>query len=229
MSKKKNNRFAKKADKKEAILKATQALDTKHNAKNTLLETGKNLVIGVIGGGLAGAAIGKPSLLIGLGITGLGHYFDQELVTMFGIGVMAANGFEKQPSVQGLSGMDGVKERVTAYKDNFVEKLYIHIQQMPEKKNEKKGTDGLGEIQFFNHQLDVEEMRKIENELKQELDHLDHIEKQIENSGLLHMQKTGMDMEEVANKLPQEQHENSQQEEQPQTHDDNEEPIDHIL
>jgi hypothetical protein len=171
----------------------TKGLPTKHNVKNTLLETGKNLIVGVVGGGIAGAAIGKPSLLIGLGITGLGHYFEQELATMFGIGVMAANGFQKQ-NLQGLSGMDGVKERLEAYKDNFSEKLFIHLIA---KKKGKDGTDGLGAVKIFNYKDDLANMRKISDELQQELDNLDHIEKQIESSGLLHMHNNNMNVDEL--------------------------------
>ncbi|MFI5195715.1 MAG: hypothetical protein ACHQD8_01375 [Chitinophagales bacterium] len=231
MSKKKDNRYVKNAAKKEAIHKITKALDTKHDVKNTLVETGKNLVVGVIGGGLAGAAIGKPSLLAGLGITGLGHYFDQELITMFGIGVMAANGFQKQnaPGVAGigslgLTGMDGIKERLNAYKDNFSEKLFIHIHQLPAKKDNKKGTEGLGAVQFFNYQHDVDQMRKISDELKQELDHLDHIEKQIESSGMEHLHKTGMSVDEAEEQLPPQ-----QQETEENDREQSAEMSDHIL
>ena len=75
MSKKKN-RYSQKAKKKHFLSGMNEELPTKGNAKNTLLETGKDILIGVVGGGLIGAIIGKPSLAVGIITTGAGHYTD---------------------------------------------------------------------------------------------------------------------------------------------------------
>ena len=193
----KKNQYAAKAKKADIISGMTHELPTKDNVKNTLLETGKDLLIGVVGGGLVGAAIGKPSLLIGLGITGAGHYTGNHLGTLFGIGLMAANGFQKSKTVEGLEGMDiqSVKDRMTAYKDNFIEKTYLDkVLPMKGEGKSKEETNGFGSLQFFNYPND---MNGAYNELNNELSALDSIEKQIERSGMAHMERTGMNMGDI--------------------------------
>ncbi|HYD23027.1 MAG TPA: hypothetical protein VEB40_16200 [Flavipsychrobacter sp.] len=181
-AKSKKNRYTKKA-KKASILGNMQKLPTKGDVKNTLLETGKDLLIGVIGGGLVGAAIGKPSLLIGLGLTGAGHFMDNRLATIFGIGIMASNGFQSK-SVDGLDGVGGVKERITAYKDSFSEKLFIDKLL---KRN--SGTSGFGNLQYFNYQNEA--ALTGDYELSGDLAALDSIERQIEESGMRQLQMQG--------------------------------------
>ena len=44
-------------------------------------------------GGFAGAAIGRPSLLIGLVASGAGHYLENKLLSSLGMGLMASNNF----------------------------------------------------------------------------------------------------------------------------------------
>jgi hypothetical protein len=205
MSKKKKNSYEKKAKKSKMMHHITDRLPTANNVKNTLLETGKDLVIGVLAGGLTGAAIGKPSLLVGLGISGIGHYTDHKLISLFGLGVMASNGFQNK-SVSGLSGMDGVKERIAAYKDNFAEKLYItHI--LP------KSMNGLnGKVQFFNYADDIDELR---TELDAELKTLDRIEQEIEKSGVSHARNTGVNLDEsdssIDNDIDDEEYDNEEE------------------
>lgn len=175
--KKKNNRYNNQAKKKSIMQKMGKGLDTKGSVKNTVLETGKDLLIGVIGGGLVGAAMGRASLGVGAIITGAGHYADNKLAAIFGMGMMAANGFQKSKGVNGLEGMDGVKERLNAYKDNFAEKLFI------DKLISKKvvSANGVGEVQFFTYPSSV----------SNDLAALDYIENKITESGLQQMQMTG--------------------------------------
>jgi hypothetical protein len=144
---KKKNRYQKKATKKHFLSGMNEGLPTKGNAKNTLLETGKDILIGVLGGGLIGAVIGKPSLVVGIVTTGVGHYTNNKLVQIFGIGIMAANGFQKSGTVSGLEGLAGVKERIKAYKESMSEKLYL------DKILKKKAaaTNGVGELQYFTY------------------------------------------------------------------------------
>ena len=145
MSKKKN-RYSQKAKKKHFLSGMNEELPTKGNAKNTLLETGKDILIGVLGGGLIGAVIGKPSLAVGIITTGAGHYTDNKLIQLLGIGMMAANGFQKSGAVSGLEGLAGVKERLQAYKESMSEKFYL------DKILKKKGaTNGIGELQYFSY------------------------------------------------------------------------------
>jgi hypothetical protein len=177
MSKKKNS-YAKKAKKKSFMQGMNSGLPTKGNVKNTLLETGKDLLVGVIGGGLVGAAIGKPSLAIGTLVTGVGHYADNRLATLFGIGIMASNGFQRGKSVSGLEGMDGIKDRLMAYKESFGEKLYLDKII----KSKSEAANGIGSVQYFNY---PEEAYTINGPS------LDEIEDQIAESGRRHYELSG--------------------------------------
>ncbi len=189
-AKAKGNRYSKKAHNASFLHSVAVRTETKGDAKNTAIETVKDLAIGVVGGGLAGAAIGKPSFLVGLGVTGLGHYTGNHLATLFGVGLMAANGFQSK-SVSGVDGlsMDAVKERVTAYSNNLKEKLYLD--KVPFlNKNKEEATSGIGDLQFFQHPNSIGAYHELNNELAA----LDQIERQIEMSGLEHMEMTGIGM-----------------------------------
>lgn len=177
MAKRNKNRYSSKSKKKSFLAGINSGLPTKGNVKNTVLETGKDLLVGVIGGGLVGAAIGKPSLMIGTLVTGVGHYMDNRLATLFGIGIMASNGFQKGQTVSGLEGLDGVKERLQVYKDTFSEKLYL------DKIIRKKaaGTSGFGDVQYFSYP----------NEINGDLAALDTIEQQLAESGMQQLQMAG--------------------------------------
>lgn len=177
MVKRKNNRYKKQAKKKGFMQHISTGLDTKGNVKNTLLETGKDLLVGVIGGGVIGAAIGRASLGIGAAVTGVGHYANNKMATIFGIGMMASNGFQRGKAVSGLDGMDGVQERLQAYKETFSEKFFLD-------KITAKKTDtvkGIGEVQYFTHP----------DEINGPLSALDYIENQLTESGLQQMQTSG--------------------------------------
>ena len=152
-------------------------LDTQGNVKNTVLETGKVLLVGVIGGGLIGAAMGRVSLGAGALVTGAGHYSGNKLATILGVGMMAANGFQRSKGVSGLEGLDGVKERLQAYKETFSEKLFID--KLIAKAS--KAANGIGDVQYFTYP----------NEMNGDLAALDYIENQITESGLQQMRETG--------------------------------------
>jgi hypothetical protein len=180
MTKNRNkNRYQQNAKKKSFLAGMNEGLPTKGNVKNTLLETGKDLLIGVIGGGFIGAAIGKPSLIIGMAATGAGHFTNNKLVQLLGIGMMAANGFQSGKATNGLNGLDGVQERLKAYKETFAEKVYLD--KLLKKNAKAAATNGFGAVQYFNY----------ENELNGELASLDNIERQIEDSGMQHLQIAG--------------------------------------
>ena len=148
MAKKRKTQYAKRAKRKTFIqgFGFGSELNTKGSVKNTALETGKDILVCVLGGGLIGAAIGKPSLAVGIVTTGLGHYSGNKLTQLLGLGMMAANGFQKNTSVSGLEGLDGVKERIKAFKDGFAEKLYLD-----KIKKKSSGTSGFGDLQYFSY------------------------------------------------------------------------------
>lgn len=146
---KKKNQYQKKANKKKILSDIKKGLPTKGNIKNTALETGKYILVGVLGGGLAGAIIGKPSMVVGIVTTAAGHYTDNKLIQLFGVGLMAANGFQKSGTVSGLEGLAGVKERLQAYKESMSEKFYLD--KILKKKAAAAATSGIGELQYFTY------------------------------------------------------------------------------
>ncbi len=66
MAKQKKGRYTKKGKRQTMMQGLGSELSTEGNFKNTAIETGKGILVGVLGGGLLGAAIGKPSFVIGI-------------------------------------------------------------------------------------------------------------------------------------------------------------------
>ena len=178
------NQYKQKARKKGFLSGMNEELPTKGNVKNTMLETGKDLLVAVLGGGLIGSAIGRPSLAIGIVATGTGHYTQSRMLTLLGIGMMAANGFQKGKGVNGLEGLDGVKERLMAYKENFSEKLYL---DKILKQKSAAATNGFGQLQYFNY----------DQEMNGGLNALNSIEDQLIESGMQFQQMTGAALPEM--------------------------------
>lgn len=174
------NRYEKKAA-RAGFAAMAAGLPTKGSVKNTLIETGKDLLIGVVGGGLIGAAIGKPSLAIGIGVTGIGHFMGQRLVSLAGMGMMAANGFQTK-TVSGMDGMDGVKDRVVAFKDSFSQKLYLD--KILKKKT--AAVSGFGNLQYFNYADEVSGLAALNN-----------MEDQMESSAMRRLQFNGGNIGEI--------------------------------
>jgi hypothetical protein len=147
MSKNKNkNRYKKQAKKKGFLSGMNEGLKTKGDIKNSSLETGKDLLIGVIGGGLIGAAVGKPSLLVGIATTLGGHYSGNKLVQILGLGIMTGGTFKSTAAVSGLEGLDGVKERLQAFKTVLSDKFFLD-----KIKKKASSTNGIGELQYFTY------------------------------------------------------------------------------
>ena len=184
---KQNNQYKQNARKKNFLKGMNEELPTKGNVKNTVLETGKDLLVAVLGGGLIGSAIGRPSLAVGLITTGTGHYTQNRLLTLLGIGMMAANGFQKSKAVNGLEGLDGVKERLMAYKENFSEKLYLDKIIKQKSASAAAATNGFGELQYFNYN----------NDLSGGLNALNAIEDQLIESGMQFQQMSGAALPEM--------------------------------
>lgn len=168
MSKKKTKKS--RTTKSSHVLALTKKLDTQGDAKNSAIEAVKDLVIGVVGGGLAGAAIGKPSLLIGLGTSLMGHYTGTPLATSLGLGMMASGGYQISSGVSGLDGMDEAKERMKAFGQNLKSRLYLDKIIKP-KAGAESGTDGVGSVQYFkypssgNQELDLGSLESIEKDI----------------------------------------------------------------
>ncbi len=159
------------ANKKKQTLGALATVHTKGDLKATAIETVKDVVVGIVAGGLTGALIGRPSLGIGLLVTGFGHYKENRLISTFGIGMMAANGFQGggNKEVNGLGIVDGAKARLMNFKDSFTQKLYL---DKIIRKKEEKGTEGVGEVKYFlypgqeeNKQVDLSALNLLESQL----------------------------------------------------------------
>ena len=143
------NYYEKKAKKKGFLGEVTQELDTDESVKNSAIETGKDLLVGAVGGGIVGAMLGKFSLLAGVSVTFLSHYFKKhmgQLGRAFGIAMMSSGSFEVLPdkSVDGTEdkeqGMiEGVTERVMSFKDDISKRLFLDkIVKKKEEPEQKK-------------------------------------------------------------------------------------------
>lgn len=166
---KKTNRYAKKAQKQDLlkILKGTAA--TKGAIGASALMGIKDIALVVLGGGIIAAVSGKVALPVGFVITGAGYYIDNKILQLIGAGTMAAHNFQKAGTVQGLEGLEGVKERLQAYKESLKERFFID--QLLKKKS---GTNGVGELHYFNQS----------DGMNGDLAALDDIESQLAESAL---------------------------------------------
>lgn len=183
-----------KYQRKRALHGAETAHKTEsENLKHSAIETGKDLLIGVIGGGIVGAVIGKPALLIGVGVTGYGHYAKKPALTTFGIGMMASSGFSGN-TTQGVDGfsVEDAKARVMNFKDSLTSRLFLDKiikKKEPTEKTEQteKGTNGVGEVQYFTYPNQNKEL---------DFSALDNLEKQIVKSGVEYQKSIQGTMEE---------------------------------
>jgi len=110
-------------------------IPTKGDMGNTLIKTFSQVTVGVIGGGLLSALIGKPSFLLGLGTAGLGNYFGSSWAAPLGIGMMASSHIVSDSGssapVNGVEGFDfkeevgKAKDRLMTLKDSFIHKTYM--------------------------------------------------------------------------------------------------------
>jgi hypothetical protein len=189
------NSLERAAQKKSLLGEITADLETKGDLKNTAIETLKDVVVGVVAGGVAGSAIGRASLIIGAAVSGVGHYYKSRLASIFGVGMMAANGFQQSDSQmkgtpkEGLEGaLEGAKERMMNFKESFSQKLYLDkILKSKEQKKEEATTKGVGEVQYFtypeNKELGAGETKELD------LSALDKLERQVAESGASFSQK----------------------------------------
>jgi hypothetical protein len=179
MSKQKKNIYAQKAKQKKlmGLGSATAQEQTKGDFKNTMAYTGRDILIGGLGGSLAGAVAGRASLLIGAVITGTGHYFGSPATAMFGVGMMASGGYQ---TISGLSGtekdgIEGVKERFTNFQSNLKRQLFLD-KILSKKKaatsdTEKETTNGVGSVKYFQSSseevsgLDYSEANRIQEQI----------------------------------------------------------------
>ncbi|MGQ0829351.1 MAG: hypothetical protein ACT4ON_13265 [Bacteroidota bacterium] len=174
----KKNSYEKKAQKKQ-VLEGVAA--SKGDVKQTALATGRDILIGAIGGGLAGAILGRASFLVGVAVTGAGHYMNSGGTSAFGLGMMASGGYQAISGMSGTGkdGFEGVKERMEAFKEEFKRKLFLDKIIKPKKKAEEssEATNGVGEVQYFTYP----NSKELEG-ANDDFSALDRIEKQVAES-----------------------------------------------
>jgi hypothetical protein len=202
------NKYEKKAKQKSMLEGITSDLETKGDLKNTLIETGKDLLVGGLGGSLVGAVIGRLSLAIGAVVTGIGHYTKSRLTAMFGVGMMAG-GAITPPTLSGKDDgdlMDGIKERAIAFKDNLTHRLFLDNaftsgQTAPEA--DTSNDQPVGEIKYFLYPGSEE--TKSASELQGpdiDLTALDHLHQQVADSGEKYKLAQQARQQEVSGELP---------------------------
>ncbi len=179
MAKNKNS-YQKAALKKE--LSGTEDGSTGAKVKDAATELGKDLVVGVIGGGVAGAVLGRLSFIVGAAVSGVGHYAKSRIGTALGLGMMASGTYQAISGMNGkpAEGLQGVKERLLALKDDMKKRIFLDkVLKAKEKKDEKtdeNGTNGLGQVQYFVYPNTEESMGELD------MSALDKIHQSIQNS-----------------------------------------------
>jgi hypothetical protein len=172
MKRAKKNKYQKKQDRRS--LKEIMKEPGKQMGK-----AGKNMlvdvVVGVVAGGATGAMIGKPSLITGLLVNFAGHFVEVPLLSTFGMGMMAANGFQTEPAISGNEGMvERAKQRLIVYKNNFLQKTYID--KLKKGKVEVATDQPVGEVKYFVYPhangadlsaMDLTDLDRIENQIMQ--------------------------------------------------------------
>lgn len=188
MSKNKKNIYAQKAKQKTLMgLGSTAQVETKGDFKNTMAYTGRDILIGGLGGSLAGAVAGRSSLLIGAVVTGAGHYFGSPSAAMFGVGMMASGGYQ---TISGLSGtekdgFEGVKERFTNFQNNLKRQLFLDkIIKKKSTETDQETTNGVGNVKYFQSEneevsgLDYSEANRIQEQINESARQFESQEKQ---------------------------------------------------
>lgn len=117
--------------------------------KTTAEGIGRDVLIGVLGGGLASALLGRYSFIVGLGVAGFGHYSENKALSALGLGMMASGTFmaltgKKQDEKKPKS--ERIKERLEAFKEELKQKFFLDkvlsekepMQKAEEKKVEEK-------------------------------------------------------------------------------------------
>jgi hypothetical protein len=187
---KNKNSYQKAALKK--TLSGTADASTGEKVKDAATELGKDLVVGVIGGGIAGAVLGRLSFVVGAAVTGVGHYAKSRIASALGLGMMASGTYQAMSGMNGkpATGLNGIKERLLALKDDMKKRIFLDkVLKAKEKKEEKteEGTNGLGQVQYFVHPNSEESMGELE------MNELDKIQKQIQDSGMKYNQVNGIE------------------------------------
>ena len=148
-------------------------------AKDAVVELGKDIVVGVIGGGVAGAALGRLSFIVGAAVSGVGHFAKNRIASALGLGMMASGTYQAVSGMNGkpAEGMEGVKERLLALKDDMKKRIFLDkVLKAKQPKDDDNGTNGLGQAQYFIYPNSEEPVGELD------MSELDNIHRQIQNN-----------------------------------------------
>jgi hypothetical protein len=176
MAKSKNS-YHKAALKK--TLSGTGDGSTGEKVKDAATELGKDIVVGVIGGGVAGAALGRLSFLVGAAVSGVGHFAKSRIASALGLGMMASGTYQAVSGMNGkpAEGLDGVKERLLPLKEDMKKRIFLDkVLKAKEPKTEENATNGLGQVQYFMYPNSEESMGELD------MSALDKIHEAIQNN-----------------------------------------------
>ena len=197
------NKYAKEAQRKEllGLGNTTKEGDAGHvDYKKVAGQTGRDILLGGIGGGLAGTLMGRGSFIAGIVVAGVGHLLNSPATSGFGIGLMASGGFQGTKAMSGTSdGVEGIKERFAHYKENIKQQFFLDKlpnskktkKETPETNETEEGTNGVGNVQYFKHpnsddtdlngnELDFSEANRLERQIEQGANH--YLEQQRKSS-----------------------------------------------
>lgn len=167
----------------------------KAKAKAAAVPFFKSLAAGLLGT-LVGKGLGRPSLLVGTAVTFAGHmhgahkeaekqlgsqsgagnvYNGDSPLVAFGIGMIAGGAMSRASADQTVEGktsyLDGVKDRLSEFKDDLYHRLYLDKFSSD---GEPQKESGVGAITFTGKQYESgditfseSELDKIERELQQ--------------------------------------------------------------
>lgn len=147
----KSNQYALQSKRKKRLAHAKNAgAKVLHSAG----EMARDLVIGGMAGAALGAVLGRYSLLLGAGVSTAGYYYEKPALSALGLGMMASGTYQVVKPMNGTDGVDdqvegleGAKERLTAFGKGFSQKLWLD-KFIPSLKT-SEAVSGLGETQYF--------------------------------------------------------------------------------
>lgn len=162
-------------------------VETTNKVKDVAMDSGLMLA-SAVAGGIGGAAIGKYSFWAGLPIIVAGVIKKNTYISIAGVAMSMANGFQSQTQTteetqtsgtEGMDGLDEMKQRVGTFFKNFSEKLYLSKKQ---EETTDTATNGLGEApSYFINPYN----QQIEGTGEVDMSQLDRVQQDIANMGHL--------------------------------------------
>lgn len=156
---------------------------TTGKVKETAFKTLAHIGVGIIGGGLAAAVIGKPAFLIGGGLTFYGYYKDISWLAPLGLGMMASSHLVPNDTGTGVSGFslkqetENAKTRLSSLKDSLLSKTYLDKIIKPKTASSKSANRTM---QASNDEETTEGFGSVSDNLQA----LDRIEQQLMTSAM---------------------------------------------